>query len=217
MRGEDGKDYEVGYGKPPIATRFKKGQCPNPLGRGRKKKSPPEFNPGKVLQDIDNEEMVITIDGKRMSMRKAEIKFRQLFAEVLGRGDLTVARLIAKMAVRYFGPEAEGPSETRFLVVVDGKVRRPSKAKRIANQAPQQVAAGVLFRKVAKDLVPMETGGKRRKISYWEAYCRKIHAMALNNVISAARLHEQLREWFPGDLLPGDPIYFVMRPEDENL
>jgi hypothetical protein len=36
-------DYEVGYGKPPKHTRFKKGVCPNPRGRGRKR------NPG--LQD----------------------------------------------------------------------------------------------------------------------------------------------------------------------
>ena len=29
----DGADYEVGYGKPPKHTRFKKGQSGNPKGR----------------------------------------------------------------------------------------------------------------------------------------------------------------------------------------
>jgi hypothetical protein len=31
-------DYEVGYGKPPKHTRWEKGFCPNPKGRGKKPK-----------------------------------------------------------------------------------------------------------------------------------------------------------------------------------
>ena len=68
--------------------------------------------PGKVLQSIDNEEIVVNIDGKRKRMPKAEIHFRQLFTRAI-RGDLPTARLISKMAKKHFGPEAEGPSETR--------------------------------------------------------------------------------------------------------
>ena len=34
----DEKDYEVGYGKPPKRTRFKKGQSGNPKGRPKKTK-----------------------------------------------------------------------------------------------------------------------------------------------------------------------------------
>jgi hypothetical protein len=41
--------------------------------------------------------------------------------------------------------------------------------------------------------------------------------MALNKNISAARLLERLRRQFPGDLLPGDPIYFLIYPSDVNL
>lgn len=36
-----GNSYDVGYGKPPITTRFVKGQSGNPLGRPRKKKPEP--------------------------------------------------------------------------------------------------------------------------------------------------------------------------------
>jgi hypothetical protein len=30
------KSYEVGYGRPPTHSRFKKGVCPNPKGRGKR-------------------------------------------------------------------------------------------------------------------------------------------------------------------------------------
>src|SRR5258708_27948121 len=109
-------DSEVGWKRPPVATRFKKGQCGNPSGKP--KKSAPELKPGKILQSIDNEEMIVRIDGKGKRMLKAEIYFRQLFNKAM-KGSLTEARLIAKMAAKYFGPEAEGPSETRFIIVTD--------------------------------------------------------------------------------------------------
>jgi hypothetical protein len=116
-------DYEVGYRKPPVATRFKKGQSGNPGGKS--KKIAPELNPGKILQSIDNEEMIVKIEGKGKRMLKAEIYFRQLFTKAI-KGNLTDARLVAKMAAKYFGPEAEGPSETRFIIVPD-KRNKPSR------------------------------------------------------------------------------------------
>jgi hypothetical protein len=116
----ENKDYEVGYKKPPVASRFKEGECPNPLGRGgKKKKKIQEFDPGQILQLIDNEAIMVNIEGERKRMLKAEIHFRQLFTKAI-KGSLLDARLIAKMAAQYFGPEAKGPSEI-FVVVLDKK------------------------------------------------------------------------------------------------
>src|SRR5260370_17883013 len=70
-------DYEVGYRKPPVATRFKKGQSGNPSGKP--KKIAPELNPGKILQSIDNKEMIVKIDSKAKRIMKAEIYFRHRF------------------------------------------------------------------------------------------------------------------------------------------
>jgi hypothetical protein len=110
-------DYEVGRGKPPAEFYFKKGQSGNP--GGRPKREPSKLDPGKILQSIDNEELVVDIDGKSKRMLKADIYFRQIFNKAI-KGSLPDARLIAKMAATYFSPEkAEGPAETRFIVKPD--------------------------------------------------------------------------------------------------
>jgi hypothetical protein len=117
-------EYEVGYKKPPVTSRFKKGQSGNPSGKPRKIAL--ELNPGKILQSIDNEEIFVNIEGKGKRMPKAEVYFRQLFTKAI-KGSLTEARLIAKMAAKYFGPEAEGPSETRLIVVRDKRISQVKK------------------------------------------------------------------------------------------
>ena len=51
----------------------------------------------------------------------------------------------------------------------------------------------------------------------WDLYMRRIHTMALNKNISATRLIDQLRTQFPGEALPGDPIYFAITKADAQL
>jgi Family of unknown function (DUF5681) len=126
MSNENQNEYEVGYKKPPLASRYKKGKSGNPSGK--RKEVAEDLDPGKVLQEIDNEEIIVTIDGKRKRMRKGEIHFRQLFTKAI-KGDLTAARLIAKKAAKYFGPEANGPSEIHWLVVPDNELSRKTKTE----------------------------------------------------------------------------------------
>jgi hypothetical protein len=103
MSGKRNGDYEIGYGKPPVATRFQKGTSGNPSGRPKKVAIPDD--PGEILQSIENEQITVTDNGRRKRMTKAEIHIRQLFTRAI-RGDLRAVDLIVSMAKVYFAPQA---------------------------------------------------------------------------------------------------------------
>ena len=69
--GKDG--YEVGYGKPPRHTCFKKGQSGNPRGRPRGSK-----NLRTLLNEALNELVVVTEEGGRRKITKREAIITQL-------------------------------------------------------------------------------------------------------------------------------------------
>src|SRR6516165_6169541 len=71
---EDKRDYQVGRSKPPVHTRFKKGQSGNP--RGPRPKNLPA-----LLVDALNEKVVVTIDGERQEITKREAIVTQLVNE----------------------------------------------------------------------------------------------------------------------------------------
>ena len=66
-------DYEVGYGKPPCHTRFKKGQSGNPRGRPSGSK-----NLKTLLNEALNEPVVVTEEGRRRKITKREAIITQL-------------------------------------------------------------------------------------------------------------------------------------------
>ena len=120
MGSDNDKTYEVGYGKPPVATRFQKGTSGNPSGQPKKVLQP--LDPGIILESIDNEEIVVIDNGKRKRMTKAEIQFRQLFTKAI-RGDLKAARLIVNMAAKYFAPEVQGAQELEVIGTTEAAQR----------------------------------------------------------------------------------------------
>jgi hypothetical protein len=72
-------DYEVGYCKPPVATRFKPGQSGNPAGAKRK------VTPTNLSQAIEQalmKKQTVRINGRRRRIPRMEIIGEQITSQV---------------------------------------------------------------------------------------------------------------------------------------
>src|SRR3974390_3313440 len=85
---ENKRDYAVGRGKPPVHSRFKKGQSGNP--RGPRPKNLPA-----LLVEALNEPVAVTIDGERREITGqgfAQFRPRPHWIEIKGSTPVTVMR-----------------------------------------------------------------------------------------------------------------------------
>jgi hypothetical protein len=93
------KDYDVGYGKPPPATRFKKGQSGNPRGRAKGNR-----NLKTDLTDELAERILIKEDGLPRKVSKQRALVKTLAAKAL-KGDTRAATLVLNMVWRILEKE----------------------------------------------------------------------------------------------------------------
>ena len=94
-------DPAVGYGRPPKATQFKKGQSGNP--RGRPKGSRPV---GAVLQEILGQRIAVTENGKTRRLPALEVMLRRLANDAM-RSEPAALKLMLSLVDRYGqSPEA---------------------------------------------------------------------------------------------------------------
>lgn len=73
MNDSDDKTYEVGYGRPPKATRFAKGRSGNPGGRPRKRTGPVKLDLAAIL----DKPIMATTNGVRKAMHPHEVRLLQ--------------------------------------------------------------------------------------------------------------------------------------------
>jgi hypothetical protein len=85
---DGGESYSIGYGKPPIGSRFRVGQSGNPEGRPTGAK-----NRTTIFNQVLNERVVVTEHGKRKSITKREAIFKQLVNKAAA-GDHRAAQLV---------------------------------------------------------------------------------------------------------------------------
>ena len=113
---EDEHDYKVGPSRPPLHTRFKKGQSGNPGGR-RKKQLPA------LLADALNETVFITIDGERRQITKREAVVHQLVNKSTT-ADLRATKMLFDMMkdAEHKAGVAAPPPEPRPLDAADKEV-----------------------------------------------------------------------------------------------
>ena len=108
--------YKVGPGRPPLHTRFQKGQSGNP--GGRRTKSLPA-----LLAYALNETVVVTIDGRRRELTKREVIVARM-VDKSASADLRATKMLIDMMidVEHKAVGAAPPREPRRLAPADKEV-----------------------------------------------------------------------------------------------
>ena len=117
MADDDKPDYKVGYKKPPLHSRFQKGQSGNPRGRPRGAK-----NFSTLLTEALNEPVVVTEDGRRRKISKRELGFKQLANKFAMAEAQATKMLLGLMLERERLAAAAAPAERRSFGADDEKV-----------------------------------------------------------------------------------------------
>ncbi|EUB96501.1 hypothetical protein PMI07_001400 [Rhizobium sp. CF080] len=102
VAGKGGGDYDVGYGKPPKHTQFKKGQCGNPKGRPKGAKSLKTR-----LQEMLLRPVTINRNGKRLTMPSMMVPYEQLLQKAV-KGDPKAHAEFHKLVLQFGMFEGEG-------------------------------------------------------------------------------------------------------------
>jgi len=92
MPNDRERNYEVGYGKPPAPSRFRKGQSGNPKGRPQGSK-----NLSTLLDDALNEPVVVSENGKRRRITKREAVLKQLVNKAASGNPRAIQLLLGEM------------------------------------------------------------------------------------------------------------------------
>jgi predicted Rdx family selenoprotein len=122
MPSDTQREYEVGYGKPPCQTRFKKGQSGNPRGR-----APGAQNLKTVLIDALNELVVVAENGGRRKISKRQAIIKQLVNQA-AKGDLPAAKLLFQI-VQDLDPPTEPETSQDSFGAADEKIIEQLKAR----------------------------------------------------------------------------------------
>ena len=93
----DNEDYNIGYGRPPKATQFQKGQSGNPQGR------PPQNNQKVYLNDVIraelNEYIDVRIEGEMVSIPKLNAVIKVMVGKAL-KGDIKAVKFLSEYLPR---------------------------------------------------------------------------------------------------------------------
>ena len=99
-------EYEVGFGKPPEQTRFRKGVSGNPRGRPKG-----ALNKKTILGRTLQEKVVITENGKRKRITKREALYKQIVNKGVS-GDLKAAVEVIKLDCSSESQESDERADT---------------------------------------------------------------------------------------------------------
>ena len=107
--------YEIGYGKPPKQTRFRKGQSGNPKGRPRGTKN--------LITDLSEElreQLYVTENGKRRRVSKQRAMLKSITAKAIG-GDIQATNTILRVLERALADD-QNPNTGQSLLAEDQQI-----------------------------------------------------------------------------------------------
>jgi hypothetical protein len=122
MPSEITRDYAVGYGKPPVHTRFQKGKSGNPKGRPRGMK-----NMSTLLSTALNASIVVVANGRRKKITKREAIVTQLVNKSAA-ADLKATQIVLAM-LRDLECHADDPGEATVFTEADQEIIRRIQAR----------------------------------------------------------------------------------------
>ena len=109
-------DYVVGYRRPPKATQFAAGKSGNPKGRPKGSRSV-----GAVLNDILQQKIVVTENGKTRRIPALEVMLRRLANDAM-HSDPHARRLLVSLIDRYSdSPDANNVTGTVVILPSNGR------------------------------------------------------------------------------------------------
>lgn len=141
---EGGREYAVGYGKPPAHTRFTKGRSGNPSGRPR------GTSLAALLRDALDEPVTVEIGGRRRRLSKGEAILAKLVdgaVEAEPRSTRLLLQLALKLESSAVRPEDEedddGEDPREFLIreLTRIRERKRSEQARALERLAQEEAA----------------------------------------------------------------------------
>ena len=113
----DDRNYEVGYGKPPVETRFRKGQSGNPAGRPRGSK-----NLATLFEAELSERIAVSENGRRKRITKQQAMVKHVVNKALSGDSRLLQLLLAEIRLIENRPESIASGE--MLEAADLKVIR---------------------------------------------------------------------------------------------
>ena len=115
MPPETPPDYVVGYGKPPLHTRFQKGRSGNPKGRPRGKK-----NMSTLLSAALDASIIVVENGRRKKITKREAIVTQLVNKSAS-ADLKATQIVLAL-LRDVESQADGSAHPAAFTEADQEI-----------------------------------------------------------------------------------------------
>jgi Family of unknown function (DUF5681) len=109
-------DYEVGFGRPPKDTQFRKGHSGNPKGRPRGSR-----NASTLLDEALKERVIVSENGRRRSVTKLEAILKQLVNRA-AQGDHRATQLLLAHQI----PRIDEHEPTRSAIAERSRPAPPS-------------------------------------------------------------------------------------------